>query len=39
MPRHDELTVLLRSPRQLAKLCRDGVALVAEAGTMTPTLR
>jgi len=31
MPRHDELTVLMRSARELAKLCRDGAALVAEA--------
>ena len=31
MPRHDELTVLMRSARQLSKLCRDGAALVAEA--------
>jgi hypothetical protein len=31
MPRHDELTVLLRSARQLWNLCRDGAALVAEA--------
>ena len=31
MPRHDELTVLLRSARQLAKLCRDAAALVSEA--------
>jgi hypothetical protein len=31
VPRHDELAVLLRSARQLAKLCRDGAALLAEA--------
>jgi hypothetical protein len=31
MPRHDELSVLMRTARQLAKLCRDGAALVAEA--------
>jgi hypothetical protein len=31
MSRHDELTVLMRSARQVAKLCRDGAALVADA--------
>jgi len=31
LSRRDELAVLLRSARQLAKLCRDGAALVAEA--------
>ena len=31
MPRRDELTVLLRSARELAKLCQQGADLVAEA--------
>jgi hypothetical protein len=31
VPRHDELTVLLRSARTLSMLCRDGTALVTEA--------
>jgi hypothetical protein len=31
MPRRDELTVLLRSARELAKLWQQGAALVAEA--------
>jgi hypothetical protein len=31
MARSDELSVLMRSARQLAKLCRDSAALVAEA--------
>jgi len=31
MPRRDELTVLLRSASQLAKLCEQGAALVKEA--------
>ncbi|HYT79832.1 MAG TPA: hypothetical protein VEQ37_11355 [Actinomycetota bacterium] len=31
MPRLDDLSVLLKSARRLAKLCRDGAALVVEA--------
>ncbi|HYT78328.1 MAG TPA: hypothetical protein VEQ37_03555 [Actinomycetota bacterium] len=31
MPLHDELSVLLRTARQLSKLCQQGAGLVEEA--------